>query len=115
VNILLVVGYWITGFIYACLGCCCIGFLVCAGIALWRVGIRKTNWLLTFVYLLGAGVTAGMMWGGLFLIGWAGDRTHYFGQRFIFGGLIFPGIFALKVIKAYFQVGNKQTLGMKAD
>ena len=115
VHVLLVLGYWFVGVIYATLACCCIGLAICAFMALWRIRFRRGNWGLLTAYLLFSVASALAMWGGLFAIGWLGDRTDHFGQVTIIVGIEFPGIFAVKIITAYVRMANKQTLGIEIE
>jgi len=118
VHILLVIGYWLAGIFYALLGCYFVSFIICAFVALLRIGLRKRgapNWLLFLMYVFGALAAGVIMWSGQFPVNWVGDRTSRFGQIFLIVGMVFPGIFALKIIRPCVYVANKQTLGVEME
>lgn len=114
-NFLLFVFYWVVGFIGSVFVCCCVGLLLAALIALFNVARFKMAWVKMVGYLACAVICAFLTESLVWLCGYVGDRTHHASQSALLIGLVFPGLFSLKIIPAYMLMASKQIKGLPVD
>lgn len=112
-RLLLFAFYWFLGFLLAVGACCAIGMAINTLIALFKSAIRARNLWFMLLYLFGGALAATLVWGGLFLAGWIGDRTGHSAQIGLVVGAVFPGIFSLSIIPQFVVVALRQTSGVE--
>ena len=110
-GIILGVFYWFGGFILAIPISIGIGFIMCALIGIFNLFRYKWTWALVLAYSLGASLSYLFVIALFLIFGYVGDRTDYENQTMILVGLLFPGIFMLKIIPPFVKIASKQTKG----
>jgi hypothetical protein len=110
-NLFLGAVYYFGGMFLTLVAAMCLGFLLCAFIALTNLVAYRWTWALLLGYLAAAGLCYGVILLGLYGAGCLGDHTGYKMQTMMIAGAVFPGIFSLAVIPAYARMGARQSRG----
>jgi len=107
--------YPVIGLLLAVLACSAFGLALCMFVGLINILRFKWAWTLTLGYAAGSLICLTLAGGILYLVGTIGDHTGYKVQAVFFVSVIFPGIFAIKIIPQYLKIAAKQTRGRLAE
>ena len=111
INLLLIIPYYFLGVLLAFLFGNILAMICCAFVALCNILAFRWAWAQMVAYLLVALITWWLVQLCLSVAGMLGDAGYGRFHLFIFVGLIFPGVFALKLIPAFIKIAADAARG----